>query len=331
VQTRRLIAVGVVVVVVLALALLIKGCESSAATSALKNYNADVFNLITASDSTGTTVLGSNGLAGGNLSALNLAPQVQQANSELHKAEGFHAPSEMAAAQTALVTVMRLRAQAISTIANQAPSAANKQTSQVALERISVGTSELYGSDVLYKAVVAPDIARALHGAGLTVGSNAGDQRINDGQIVQDLGWLNPSWIATKIGAQLTTAQANINNAQPGLSHGHQLNYVTVDGITLSPTGDTTVPAANAQDWVLNLNNSGVTVEYQVVCKLSIKGAESGTATIAETRPGQQTTCTVHLPSPPPKGIYTVTATIEKVPAENDFNNNHHTYTVTFN
>ena len=331
VQTRRLIAVGVVVVVVLVLALLIKGCESSAATSALKTYSADVYSLMTQSDTTGANAFGSQGLTGQNLSNVNLAGTVHDASAQLSKAESFHAPSEMAGAQAALVLVMRMRWQGLLTIANNAQKAADKSTSKDALRNIAVGTSELYGSDVLYKSVVTPDMAKALNAASLTVGTNAGDVAINPGQVITDLGWLNTTWIATKIGAQLTTQQANINNSQPNLGHGHQLDSVSVAGITLNPTGDTTVPAASAQTWTLYLHNSGQTNENQVVCKLSIQGVESQTATIPQTTPGEATHCTITLPSAPQKGLYSVTATIERVPVENDFNNNHHTYTVTFN
>ena len=316
-------------VIVIALALLIKSCDSSATTSALKNYNASVFSLISASDANGGQVF--QRLKAGNLSNINLAPQVQAADSQLRTAQRLHAPSQMSSAQNELVNVMQLRARAIGTIAAKAPQAANKNTSKDALANISVGTSELFASDVLYKDFVATDIAKALNANNIPVGSAAGQQQINPGQIVPDLGWLQQRWIATTIGAQETTAQANINNSQPNLGHGHQLNYVTVDGITLNPTGTTTVPAANARTWTLNLSNSGQTNENQVVCLLRIHGIESGTATIPQTTPGEVTSCTVTLPSAPLKGSYSVTATIEKVPFENDLQNNTHTYSVTFN
>ena len=330
VQTRRLVLAGVVVVIVIAMALLIHSCDTSATNTALKNYNADVYNLINASDATGAQALGDQGLTSGKLGTLNLAPQAHAALLQLEKAEGFHPPSQMAGAQAALVSVMRLRHQALTTIANSAQKAANKRTSKDAVYNISLGTSQLYSSDVIYKTFVVTDIAKALNAASIPVGSAAGEQPINTGQVITDLGWLQSTWIADKIGAQLSTAQANINNSQPNLGHGHQLNYVTADGITLNPAGITTVPAKNAQAWTLNLSNSGQTDENQVVCLLRIHGVESGTATIPQTTPGEVTTCTVTLHSPPPAGLYSVTATIEKVPYENDLRNNTHTYTVTF-
>jgi hypothetical protein len=225
---------------------------------------------------------------------------------------------------------MRLRAQGITDIAANAPQAANKNTSKDAVYNISVGTSELYGSDVFYEAVVAPDIAKALNADGIKVGSG-GQQQINPGQIVTDLGWLQSSWIADKIGARQSTALANANNTQPGL-HGHSLNYVTVDGTQLTPGSTSTIPASNARTWVLNVSNGGDFNEYQVGCSVTIAGlGDKGTGTIPETFAHQSSNCTVTLPSAPTPGTYSVTARVDRVPRETNLANNVITYSVTFN
>lgn len=330
-QTRRLVAAAVIVVVVIVLALLIKSCDSSATNSALKNYNASVYNLINASDATGEQVF--NQLESGNLSNVDLlAKQVQAADMELQQAQNLHPPSQMSDAQSQLVYVMQLRAQAIRTIAAKAPQAANKNTSKDAVYDISIGTSELFASDVLYKFFVAPDIAKALNAAGIPVGLADNDQRINPGQIVTDLGWLQSTWIADKIGAQQSTAQANANNDQPGLTHGDQLNYVTVDGTQLTSGGSYTIPASQGQTWVLNVTDGGQTSENDVGCSVKIQNAsDAGTSVIPTIASGATTDCTVHLVSKPPAGPYSVTATVAKVPGEKNLQNNTATYTVTFN
>lgn len=311
------------------MALLIKNCQGNATDNALKTYNANVYNLISASDHNGAQVLAK--LTSGNLSTLDLAPQVQAADSQLRQAEGYHPPSQMAAAQSALVSVMKLRAQAIQTIAAKAPQAANKSTSKDAVYNISVGTSELYGSDVIYKAFVGTEIAKALNGAGIPVGSGSGQQQINPGQILTDLGWLQSSWIADKIGAQQSTAEANANNDLPGI-HGHILNYVTVDGTEIYSSSTNTIPANQAQTWKLNVTNGGQFAEYQVGCSVKIEGLNDvGTGVLGVTRPGETTYCVVTLPSKPTPGTYTVVASITKVPGETVVSDNKITYTVTFN
>ena len=331
-QTRRLVAASLVVVIVIVIAVLIAGSGGDA--GALKTYNADVSELISASTANAQKVLGSKVLESGNLTGISqaLANAETTARHDVAKAKSLHAPSQLAAAQSALVTVMRLRQQALYTIANNAQKAANKLTSKDAVYNISLGTSQLYSADVIYKTLVVPDIARALNAASIPVGTAPGDQQINPGQVITDLGWLQSTWIAGKIGAHLSTAQANANNDQPGLTHGDQLNYVTVGSNQLYNGGTYTLPASEARTWVLSVTDGGQTAENAVGCSVKIQNvSDSGTATIPTIAASGTTTCTVHLPSTPPKGApYSVTATVAKVPGEKNLQNNTATFTVTF-
>jgi hypothetical protein len=336
VQTRRLVAVGVVVVIVIAMAVLISSCESSQTKNALKTYNANVNGLITSSNNNGTNLFAA--LTSGELSSsvgelqTKLEDIAHTAQSEVSLAEGFSVPSQMSGAQTSLLQVMRLRATATATIAANIQGASSKSTSKDAVYNISVAMSELYSSDVTYKTFVTTDIAQALHGAGIAVGHGVDPQQINPDQIVPDLGWLQSTFIAEKIGASLSTAQANVNNAAPGL-HGHSLNFVTVDGTQLDPTGVNTVPVGSSgPTFTLNITNGGNFNEYDVVCEVSIKGlSDTGTTTIPETFSHQTSTCSVTLPSRPPSSTFSVTARVLKVPGETNLANNVITYTITFN
>lgn len=324
-------AAAAIVVVVVLLALLVKSCASSQTNSALIRYNASVSDLITRSDTTGAKVF--HNLTTGNLNSVDLLThQVQAADTQLRDAEGLSTPSQMADAQSALLFVMRLRAQAITEIATQAPLAASKSTSKDAVYNISKATYRLAGSDVMYKTFVVTGIAKALNGAGIPIGPTAGEQQINAGQILPDLGWLQTTWIAEKIGAQLSTAQANANNDQPNLAHGDQLNSTTVDGTTLADGGTYTVPAANAQTWTLSVTNGGQTVENQVGCSVKIENvSDVGTSVIPTISPGETKDCVVRLSSKPPAGPYSVTADVAAVPGEKNLQNNRATYTITFN
>jgi hypothetical protein len=332
VQTRRLVAAGVVVVVVIAMALLIHSCDSSATTNALKSYNISVYRLISGSTTRASDVL-ENDLAKGNLEGItqDLNTAEQDALRDLSKAEALHAPSQMAAAQTALVTVMKLRQQGLLTIATYAAQAADKHESSDAVKQIARGTSLLYSSDVVYKTLVTPALAEGLHAAGLSVGNVAGEQPINASQVVPDLGWLNRTWIADTIGANLPTSAANANNDQPGLKHGDQIDSTTVDGTTLTNGLSYTIPAADAQTWAIGVTDGGQTNEAEVGCSIKIQDqSDAGTATIPLLTAGGTGTCTVHLPSKPGTGPYTVTATVDKVPGETNLGNNTASYTITF-
>ncbi len=330
-QTRRLIAAGAVVVIVIAMALLIHSCSASATTDALKNYNAAAYQL--ASGSTANARRALRDLASGKLNSItqDLTGIEQNARADLAHAQRLQVPSQMGAAQSSLVNVLSLRQRGLLLIANYAQQAASKATSKNAIYEISLGTSLLYASDVLYKTFTGPDLASALHHAGIPVGGGSG-QPIYGGQIVPDLGWLNTTWIADKIGAQLSTAQANINNEQPNLQHGDALTSVNVAGVTLSPTGNNNVVASLAGNWALGVINTGQTPENDVGCSVTIRGTGIHASSMIPTIPtGGTATCTVVLPTRPPTGApYTVVAKVDKVPLEKNLSNNTYSYTVTF-
>jgi hypothetical protein len=330
VQTRRLVAVGVIVVIVIVIALLVHSCDASATNDSLKSFNANVYRLVERSTANAQGVL--RDLSSGKLTTItqDLASREQRARADVSTAQNLHTPSQMAGAQSSLVSVMQFRQRALLLIAQNAQQAASRSTSKGAIYEISLGTSQLYASDVLYKSVVAPDIAKALNAAGIPIGGGSGEQQINAEQVVPDLGWLNQTWIADRIGAQLSTAQANADNNQPG-NHGHRLNYVTVGGVPIYTTSTNTLARAQSQTWTLNVTNDGLFPEYDVGCTVRIEGASDvGTSTLAVTTPNETTNCIVHLPSEPPAGTYSVFVSIAGVPRENDLQNNRGTYPVTF-
>lgn len=327
-QTRRLIAVGVIVVIIIVIAVLLAG--SGGDSGALKNYNASVYKLANKSYTHVSGVL--KALTRGNLTGITteLATYEQDAQGDAASAKSLHAPSQMAAAQAALVTVMEQRAQALKLIAENAQPAASKATSKDAVYKISQATAQLFASDVLYKTVVTIDIAKALNAAGVPVGAGSGGQQINGAQVIPDLGWLDQTWIADKIHAQQTTAAANANNTQPGL-HGHSLGAVTVGGVTLQAGVTNTIKATDARNWVLSVSNGGDFNEYQVGCSVKIVSlSDEGTGTIAETIAHETANCDVTLPSTPTTGPYQVVVTVAKVPGEKNLTNNTATYDVTF-
>jgi hypothetical protein len=335
VQTRRLVAVGVIVIVIIAMALLIHGCQVSQTNSSLKSYAANVNTLITRSDNNGAQMfsdLVSGKLNSNGIETLQNELNTAAGNAQTHlsQAKSLSAPGQMASAQSSLVQAMQMRADGISKIAANIQNASNQNTSKDGVYDISVGTSLLYASDVIYKTFVTPNIAKALNGANIPIGGTTGAQ-INAGQIVTDIGWLQSTFIAVKIGATLPTKAANADNNGPGL-HGHELNSVSVSGTALSTVSTNTVAANPAPTFTLSLTNGGDFNEYDVECEVSVAGlSDRGTSTIAETMTGQTTSCTVQLPSPPTPGTYQVTAEVVPVPKESNTKNNYLTFPITFN
>jgi CARDB len=327
-----MIAVGAIVVVIILAVLLIHHVQVNQTKNSLKNYAANVNSLVHDSNANGKHMfrdLQSGELNSNSISTLDtdLTTELNKAQQDLTRAEQLSAPGQVAEAQTDLVRMMQLRVSGISEIATNIQDAVSTNTSSDAVYQISVGTSELYASDVLYKTFVTTGIAKALNGANILIGGTTGAQ-INAGQIIPDLGWLNKTFIDEKIGASLPTKVAN--TAGPGL-HGHQLNGVSV-GTTELGSSTNTIPASPAPTFTLSITNGGTTNEYDVECKVSVSGlSDLGTATIPETTPGQTTTCSVTLPFPPTAGTYSVTATVVPVPGEANKTNNTATFPVIFN
>ncbi|MGC9220292.1 MAG: hypothetical protein ACP5H2_02915 [Solirubrobacteraceae bacterium] len=335
IQTRRGVAVVIVVVIVIVMALLIHGCEVSQSTNSLKTYAADVDTLMTDSGSDGVTMFSDlsrgdlSSTAGESTLSTQLNTLLQKARGYVIQAEKLSAPSQLSSAETTLVQVMRLRADGIATIADNIQPASVTSTSQTAVASMTRGFYMLSGSDVLYKTFVGSAIAQALNSAAITVGGQNGIQ-IYGGQMLTDLGWLNPTFVADKIDANLPADV--INKAVPGVSQGSQLNYVTVDGTQLSPYGTNTVAASPAPTFQLHFANSGQTVEYKLGCSVTVDGtSDTGRAIYPETHPGGNYTCDVTLPRVPPTSVFQVTAKIARVPGENDIQNNRLTFKINFN
>lgn len=331
IQTRRAVAVVLIIVVIVLLAVLVHSCDVSAQNSSLRDYTNSVSSLIGASDSTGAQLFSELGSSKAHSDPTTLAQDLthlaSDAQTNLNKAQNLSAPSGMQTAEQHLVFTMRMRRDGLKVIAEYIQPALGTTTTRDAITQIATGTSRFYASDVIYKEYVGPEMAAALHADGIAVGG-ANGETINPGQFLPNLGWLDPSFIATKLGSRL--ASDHVNTAAPGL-HGHVLNSVSVGGTTLSTTATNTVPATPAPTFTLNLTNGGQFTEYNVKCEVTIAGlSDSGTATISQTTPGETTDCPVKLARAPTPGTYQVTATVEKVPGETNIANNSLSYSVTF-
>ncbi|WP_249011298.1 CARDB domain-containing protein [Conexibacter sp. DBS9H8] len=331
VERRRLIAIGVLIVVVILMILLISSCQAANTRSSLENYNNAVSSLISRSDATGRTVFSilSSG-KGGSTIASNLAGPLQAAEGELTAAQGLAVPGQMQTAQTDLLLALRMRADGIGQIARNAGQLSGSVAAQkAALTAIALGTARFYASDVIYKAYAAPAIAGALHGDNISVGATSNIQ-INGGQFLTDLGWLQTSFIATKLGANPAAVTGSPKNTdQPGV-HGDALVSAAVGSTTLQPGVTNTVPGSPAPTFVLSVSNGGQFNEYNVGCTVTVSGGPTGHATVPETTPGNTSTCNVTLPSTVSPGTYQVTASVAKVPGETNLANNSATYTIQF-
>lgn len=328
-MVRRAVAAGGFLIILIIIVLLVNSCQNNARKSALKDYNNSVASLIQQSDQTGKSLfqLLSSG-ASSNVS--NLQNSIDEArvnaDTQLSKAKNLDVPDEMKDAQRNLLLALQMRRDAIANIATEIQPALGTSTSKDAVNAIAAQMARAYASDVVYKDYTTPLIAKALHSAGIAVGG-ANGETIESGQFVTDLGWLTPTFVATKLGAKLPTSSAK---PTPGL-HGHTLDSVSVAGTTLSTGSTNTVTASPAPTFSLHFTNGGQHNETNVVCKVAVSGTSvSGQTVVPTTTAGQSTSCDVKLKSVPPTGSQTVTATIAPVPGEKNTSNNTQSFPVSF-
>ena len=329
IQIRRAVAAGVLLVVLILIVLGVHSCQVSSRNSALKDYTNNVSSLVQQSDETGANFFkllstAAAGSVSGLQTSINEARMTAQA--QLTKAQKLSVPGQMKAAQTNLLLALQMRRDAITNVAGQIQSALGTATSKDAVQSIAAQMARLYASDVVYKDYTTPLIANALHGAGISVGGANGES-IYSGQFVSDLGWLDPAFVAAKLGAKSPTGTGKL---APGL-HGHELNSVSVGGTTLQTGSTNTLPASPPATFTLSFTNTGQNTETNVACKVSVSGSSvTGQKVVAQTTAGESTTCQVTLGSAPSPGTYTVDATIEPVPGEKNTANNTLSFPITF-
>jgi hypothetical protein len=303
IRTRRTVAVVGVVVFVVVVALLVSRCQVSARNSALKDYANRVYLLIQASDQTAARVFHdldtANGL-GASGAHTALASEVAVAGRQLSRAEGWGVPGEMSRAQQYLVLAMRMRRDGIGVLAAQIESALGTSTSSDAVTAIAAAMARFYASDVVYKGYTAPAIAGQLNAARLGVGTPNGAS-INPGQFLPDLGWLQRSFIASKLGVTLPgTPQPNVSLTQVAVG-----TNTMVAGVTNH------VQASPPPTFTFTVANDGHSTVYGLSCSISVTGAGiHATGTVAQIAAGGTGTCTVTLPSSPAKNTFNVTAQV---------------------
>ncbi len=141
--------------------------------------------------------------SGGACSASSLRTQINQthvkAESELRSAAGLSVPSQVAAAQQKVILALQMRLDGITAIGNEVQPALNATTSRSAISQIAAQMARFYGSDAVFLDYAEPEIASALN-SNVGRGTFTGTPQA----FLTDLGWLSPSYVASKLGASLS-------------------------------------------------------------------------------------------------------------------------------
>ena len=331
---RRMAALIGIVVVVLLLGVVMHSCSNSRHKSALQDYNRQVNNIATASAQTGTEFFRQLSQAA-NQSPNDLQQSISsfkvQAEQQLKQAQNLSTPGDMTAAQQSLLIALELRRDALGAIAADIRTALGDQggAANAAIKRIAGQMRAFDASDVLYKQRVIPFVKEALTNA------NVGGT-IDTSVFLRDINWISPTFVATKLGQQLSGGAATQQNQPtgPGL-HGTGLDATSYGNTTLQPGVTNRLAYVPGQAFTVSFTNQGDNDEFNVKVTLQISRASGTPITINKTvqKIAQGEKATVTLPlnrTPPLDTALTINVNVAPVPGEKKTDNNKSTYPTIF-
>lgn len=339
---RRLVALGAVVVVLVLLVVLINGCLNSRKEQALKDYNRDVRALVEASQREVSQGLfealrGAAGTSEPTQVQESINQLRQAADEQLDQAQSLDAPDEMAEAQRNLELVLSLRRDGVAEIADVIQQAIGTSAAAgQAVDAIAAQMQAFNASDVIYSQRVAPLLLRGLRDQGIAASydGSAGEQVLPYASFLsgETFNLMSPTNVARMLGTSSASAD-DTGAPAPGL-HGHQLDSVSVNGVTLEPGGSNTVPATTPSTFEVTFTNGGEHDEQNVRVSVVVSGSgapQRAETVIPQSIAGEQTTATVELDGDPPTGgPVTITVRVLPVPGEESTDNNEASYTALF-
>jgi len=329
---RQGIAGLVALLVIIALVVGINSCRNSARDNALRDYNREVGTMASESDELGQQLFGT--LTQQSLQPVDQQTQINQlrvrAQQQAQRARDLDVPGEMENAQRNLLLALDLRADAVAKIASRIVAARGDQegAAEAATDQIAGEMQALLASDVIYSQRVVPFIQEALADADI------GGQRIVAGRFLDDLTWLQPEQVASRIGATAGGGRSS-RQVAPG-RHGHGLTSVSVGDTTLQPQPATNrIQATSGLAFTVRFSNQGEHEETGVRVRVRVRPPTGRpitvTRTVDQTNPGAEAETTIPLGQSPPTGTpSTVTVEVLRVPGEENVDNNSQDYTVIF-
>jgi hypothetical protein len=334
-RVRQAVLIGVVLLFLILFAVVINGCRTSARERSLKDYNRNVFAVMTDSNDSVSQPFfrlldGGSSQAGGIQSAVN---QLRiAAEEDVKRAKGFDVPGDMKRAQSVLTQVLDLRASAIGKIGDELPTAVAQNAGSAsaaseAINHISGQMQAFLASDVLYSQRVIPYIKETLDD------NDIGGQEIATSNFLPNLGWLNPDSVGSRLNSRLGGRNPNGPPA-PG-THGHGLDSVSIGGKTLavSPAVNR-IPAGAGLTFDVKFTNQGENDEIDVRVLVAITGSGKTIPlrkTLNQTKAGAPAEANIPLGQSPPIGApVTIKVQIVGVPGEKKLDNNKASYTAIF-
>ena len=322
-------ALGAGILVLILLVLGVRGCLNARQERAMKDYVRDVSDLTSESKQQSEAFFGLLNGPGGqsrtvdNVNTLN-GYRVQSAQL-VDRAKGLSHPGDVNDAHGALVETLEFRRDALAAIANSLPTALGDQNRREGTNKVTSQMQSLLASDVIYSQRFVPELRTALRDDDLL-----GQVRIPASQFVPNVQWLQPTFVAQKVGGLRSGKKGG---AAPGL-HGTGLGTVSLGGQALTAGGSVSVKLSDQLKAEVQVANQGENTETDVNVKIGIgKGSDviNAEQPLDSIAAGETKTVTLTIEEQPPTGQNVpVTVAVDPVPGEQKTDNNRQTYTVIF-
>lgn len=319
---RRGLALGGALLVLILIVLGVKGCLDARKHSELSGYARDVSQIVEETDQTSKAFFGKLSNPG-RLSVTEFTAEVNADRSAMDnyaaRVDSLGAPGEMSRAQRALELVYELRASAMRTIAGRMSTALGNVGAARATAAIANRVRMLMAGDVLYAAVVRPEIDGVLASNGVEGSDVPKSVFVPEGNR-----WLDETAIAAALGSVSGATAA----ASPGV-HGLGLIGASVNGTELTPESATAVASEGTPEVEARVQNQGESTENGVTVSVTVNGGHMVQQDISTIAAGETATATIPL-TPAPHGRTTLEVEVHPVPGEHITENNKASYTVEF-
>lgn len=319
---RRALALGAGLLVLVLIVLGVKGCLNARKERALSDYAENVTQIVQETSQTSKSLFAKLSDPG-ELSVTDFVDQVSADRSAMDsyqsRAESLDAPGDMGQAQTALELVYDLRAGAMNEIADQMSTALGDVGSEKATAKIAKQMEKLLAGDVLYAAVVRPEVNRVLEDNGIE-GEDAPESLF----LADGTEWLDEDSVGSALGSVSGAATEETSGI-----HGMGLLGTAVNGAELVADSATAVDVEETPEVEVTVGNQGESTENGVTVSVSVAGGGTFDQTVSSIEPGEEQTAVIPL-VPAPTGEVELEVVVQAVPGEQITSNNEATYTVEF-
>ena len=328
---RRGIAAGAGLLVLILLVFGVRGCLNARKEQAIKDYVRDVGALVQESDQQSRQLFQLlSGSSGGREQAVDIENTLNgyriQSDQLVDRARDTDHPGDVDQAQRYLLETLEFRRDGLARIADALPQALGDQERRQGTDKVTADMQLFLTSDVVYSQRFVPNLNTVLKDQDLS-----GEVRVPNSQFLPDIQWLQPSFVAQRVGRIRTGGGGRA--ASPGL-HGDGLGTVSLGGQALSPGSSASIPLTGDLAFDVQVLNQGENTETDVEVRITVgKGSDAIdlNETIDSIARGETKTVKVPLKEKPPTGQNVpITVEVAAVSGEKKTDNNKQTYSAIF-